>query len=259
MTLSLLLAATLAQQAPLGIGKSDNMGNFSTDQFPQHIVFKTDGGTGNGAIDCLNISKGGGWECLALRSELPVAAPAPTPPTVLLPPSSSTPAGTWPVGTTYFNTTCARLLSFASGGWQTCPAASAGTPTQQAATPPALPSGAASTNRGSLYFDTAQGCMRSTRDGLTWGPCLNTEICTSVPVPAVSLPVLGATTTFTATLAGAITGKPCSVGAPAGILNIGVTFACAVTAPNVASFRFQGAVGLSVVGGNYTVCTEVLW
>jgi len=141
----------------------------------------------------------------------------------------------------------------------TPPAATPGTQMVQSATAPALPAAQAAQNRGQVFFDTTQQCMRATRDGLAWGSCLNTEVCTTVPVSALSLPILGATGTFTGTIPGAIPGKPCSVGAPGGLLNVGVTFACTITAANTASFRFQGALGLSITGGNYTVCTEVLW
>lgn len=259
MMLSLLVALLASQQAPLGVGKAADPWNYSTTQYPQHIFFSTDGGVGSDAIDCLNISKAGRWECLALRTDIPAPTTAPVPPAILLPPASAPPSATYPVGTTYYNTTCGRLLSYDGTAWQGCPTNTAGTGVQQSSTPPSLPSGAAASNRGAMYFDSTQGCHRATLDGLTWGPCLNTEVCTSVPVAAVSLPILGATTTQTATLTGAINGKPCSVGAPGGLLNIGVTYACSITAPGVASFRFQGALGLNIAGGNYTVCTEVLW
>lgn len=190
----------------------------------------------------------------------PTPSTQPTPPNTLLSPSASAPAGTYSAGTTYYNTTCKALLSHDGAAFAACPTTTAATAMAQSSNAPALPPGLASQNRGNVYFDTTSGCTRSTRNGLTWGPCLTTESCTTATVAAVAIPLLGATGQTTATIPGAIAGRACTVAPPTGqLITIGVTPQCSVTAANTPTFRFSGGVGLAIAGGTYTICTEVLW
>lgn len=192
-----------------------------------------------------------GWDVFAFASDIPVL---PTAPFIFLAPSATDPTTTI-TGAAYFNTSgkCLKTWTGAAFAPATCPSAVATSVPSYASAP------TGTFQQGDMFNDSTQNCTRR-YSGTTWGPCLTTEACTSATITAVTLPALGATSTSTVTIPGALAGRGCSVGPPAGsLLNVGVTPSCAITAANTASVRFQGTVGVAVAAGSYSVCTHVPW
>lgn len=177
----------------------------------------------------------------------------PTPPNTLGSPSATDPA-TSTTGYTYFNTSGRCLKVWTGSAWSpaSCP-----NPAVTAVPPSSTAPTGAST--GDLFTDSTQGCIRR-YSGSAWGPCLTTEACGTASLSAITIPVLGATSATTVTISGAVAGRPCTVAGPGNVLlSIGVDAQCQITATNTASFRFTGALGLSIAAGTYTVCTHVPW
>lgn len=192
-----------------------------------------------------------GWDVFAFLSDIPASAVVPS---ILLSPSATDPT-TSTTGATYFNTSGKCLKTWNGTGYSpaTCPSTTATSVPSYSTAP------AGTFQQGDMFNDSTQNCTRR-YSGTAWGPCLTTEACASTTIAAVTLPVLGATSTTTVTIPGALAGRGCSVGPPAGsLLNVGVTPSCAITAANTASVRFQGTVGVAVAAGSYSVCTHVPW
>lgn len=209
---------------------------------------------------CLQTSVGGVW--LPASCPISSAPNQPTAPNTLLSPSASTPAGTYPTGTSYYNTTCKTILTYDGASWETCPS-NVATAMAQSSNAPTLPPAAANSNKGNVYFDTTLGCVKHTREGLTWGECLTTEKCVSVAVSGLSIPLAGVSTTSTVAMVGARVGASCSVGYP-NFMPLNATGVCRVSAAGMIEYRFQSNTGLlssviAVPSGTYQFCSEVIW
>lgn len=186
---------------------------------------------------------------------------SPTVPQVLLAPAATAPS-TSTVGATYFDTTDGCLKSWTGTAFTGCASSPSGTSMFAASSAPSLPAGQASANRGKVYFDTALGCTRSTRDGLTWGDCLTTQKCTDITVSGLSIPLVGLTTTTSVTFTGALAGRDCTL-TPPSFLPLGAKAVCRVVTANNIDYRWEAGGLLSSVlaipNGTHKLCTEVLW
>jgi len=195
MTLSLLLALTLAQfapnQNPLGIPRRGLYPDGGTTTYPQHMFLQTDGGVTADAIGCVKVTRGADFECLAWLSDVPTA---PTAPQVFLAPASSPPSGTRAVGDSYYDTLLGCLRTWSGSAWTpaTCPITSI---PAQPVPPNTLLSPAASdpstSTTGATYFNTSGRCLKSW-NGASWSPsaCPSTAVAST---PSASTPPVGTT------------------------------------------------------------------
>jgi hypothetical protein len=211
---------------------------------------------------CLQTWSGSAWTPATCPPT--TVPPSPQPPNTLLNPAATAPSGSFPVGASFYDTSQRCVRSTNNGtAFDDCPVNSTGAAMPQSGSPPALPPGQATSNRGRVYFDTAQSCTRATRDGLNWGPCLTTEVCTTANVTGLSIPLAGISTAATLTLAGATPGRPCRASYPT-YMPLNASAVCRVTAANTVEYRFQSNSGLlsgvlAVPNGAYAFCTEVIW
>lgn len=60
-----LLSSVALAQVPFGLPKLPAPIPYTTSTYGQHVMFQTDGGVGAAGIDCLAISRGTDWRCLA--------------------------------------------------------------------------------------------------------------------------------------------------------------------------------------------------
>lgn len=206
----------------------------------------------NTTMGCMQTWTGSAWT--PVTCPLLTAPAQPTAPNTFLSPTASDPA-TSVTGATYFNTTGKCLKTWNGSTWSpaTCPTTATVASVPNAASPPT------GTAPGDMFNDTVQGCTRR-YSGSSWGQCLTTEACGTATVTGITLPIGLSTPTSTATIAGAVAGRPCTVSAPSGsLLNVGVSATCSITSANTASFRMQGSLGLAIVGGTYIACTHIPW
>lgn len=255
MILALLSAALLSQtcNTPTGITVFSEPLCPSATTYQYRVMANT-------TAKCLAFARDGQWRCLG-----EAGAPANGVRT------SATPPSVLQVGDAYVDTSqsppCLRI-SIDGSTWGACLADS--TPADLERVPsyssaPGLPSGNASFNRGARYFDTTQNCTRATVDGLSWGGCLTTEVCTTFTASGLSIPLLGINTNpVSVTLSGARVGSPCHVTRPVGGSLVSTARSeCQVTAANTLSVQWvsnTGALGalLSIPNGTYSVCTQVV-
>lgn len=247
MILALLSAALLSQtcNTPSGIAVFSEPLCPSATTYQYRVLANT-------SAKCLAFARDGLWHCLA-------EADAPSNGLRSLSSAPSTPIA----GETYYDTTKGCLQSWDGSAWapSVCPSTTPAVTVGSSA--PSLPSGDASLNRGRFWLDTTAGCTRQTPDGLAWGDCLTVERCVSVSVSGVSIPLLGVSSTSTASLAGAVVGRPCVTGVP-GFLPLNASAVCRVSAAGTVEYRFQSNSGLlsgiiAIPNGTYTLCTSVNW